>query len=339
MGRVHLLSNAARTTRRLPPVARALREIDGRRARVAEIEAQLTAAQARVAELEATLGAHALYPPGHFYSPVPNLDDVARRPDPQAQPGGGIDPQGVDLRIDEQVELLGRLAPELGDWPYTSSPTSPTGLRYAPDNDYFGHTDGKLWYGLLRLLKPRRVVEVGSGWSTALLLDTVARHGLDVELTCIEPFPDRLLSLTSADDRAGLTLVASGVQDLQPSPAGAAPWDELEAGDVLFIDSTHVAKYQSDVHTLFLRVLPTLRPGVWVHVHDIAFPFEYPRPWILEGRAWNEAYLLNAMLVETSRWEIALWPNLLWHRRPDAMSAALGPDTRIDGASFWMRRT
>lgn len=335
MGRVHLLSNAARTARRLPPVTRALRGRDERRARAAEVHAQLTAAQARVAELEAAFGPYALYPPGHFYSPLPSLDDVAHRPDPQAQPGGGIDPPGVDLRLDEQVELLGRLAPLLDDWPYASPPT---GLRYAPDNDYFGYTDGKLWYGLLRLLKPRRVVEVGSGWSTALVLDTVTRHDLDVELTCIEPFPDRLLSLTSADDRAGLTLIASAVQDLEPSPAGTAPWDALEAGDVLFIDSTHVAKYQSDVHTLFLHVLPTLRPGVWVHVHDIAFPFEYPRPWILEGRAWNEAYLLHAMLVESSRWEIALWPNLLWHRRPDAMSAALGPDTRIDGASFWMRR-
>ncbi len=98
-------------------------------------------------------------------------------------------------------------------------------------------------------------------------------------------------------------------------------FDVLEAGDILFIDSSHVSKVGSDVNLLFFDVLPRLRPGVWVHVHDIGYPFEYSREWIFEGRAWNEAYLLHAMLIENPHWDIELWCNYLSEKHADCVDA------------------
>ncbi len=105
---------------------------------------------------------------------------------------------------------------------------------------------------------------------------------------------------------------------------------------MLFIDSTHVSKVGSDVNFLFFEVLPRLRPGVHVHVHDIAYPFEYPREWVLEGRAWNEAYLLRAFLTGNPHWQIDLWPSVLQLRHPEVMAATLHARTPVDGGSLWL---
>ena len=200
---------------------------------------------------------------------------------------------GVDLRLGQQVALLDELGPALARWPYGDE-AGRRGLRYQTDNDFFGWTDSQLWYALLATRRPRRVVEVGSGWSTALLLDACDREGLETTVTAIEPFPERLRSVMRDGDADRITVRQHKVQDM--------PADELadlHAGDVLFVDSTHVAKIGSDVNHLVFDVFPRLPPGVLVHVHDIAYPFEYPQEWVEEGRAWNEAYLLRAFLLET----------------------------------------
>ena len=110
---------------------------------------------------------------------------------------------------------------------------------------------------------------------------------------------------------------------------------DLHAGDVLFVDSTHVAKIGSDVNHLVFDVFPRLPPGVLVHVHDIAYPFEYPQEWVEEGRAWNEAYLLRGFLLDP-RWRVTAWPSLLWLREPGRMRQALDPGTVVDGGSIWL---
>lgn len=325
----------------LPPLRRLRAQRDDLAARVAELEDEVTQVLDRLSRAEEAAEAqqrltpdeqaHALYPPGHFYSPIPDLRDVRERALQLFDRTGDV--RGVDVRLDAQRATLAELAPLIAEWPYAVDPPDDT-LRYQPDNGYFGHTDGQIWYALLRWLAPRRVVEVGSGWSTALTLDTCERHGLDTEIVAVEPYPERLLSTMTAADRQRVTLVQERAQDVAASTLA-----DLHSGDVLFIDSTHVSKLGSDVNHLVFEVFPLLPPGVTVHVHDIAYPFEYPQEWVTEGRAWNEAYLLRAFLMDNPRWQIVAWPSLLWLRHPDEMGATLHPGTPVDGGSLWLRTT
>jgi hypothetical protein len=162
-----------------------------------------------------------------------------------------------------------------------------------------------------------------------VLLDTAAADEFQTEVTCIEPYPKRLESvLVPSDD---VTLLRQPVQEV---PVGY--FKSLRAGDILFIDSTHVAKAGSDVCWLFLRVLPLLAPGVLVHIHDVFWPFTYPEAWLREGRDWNESYFLNALLIDTTRWEIVLFSSWLWQNRTDLVPLDLRNE---QPGSIWIRRT
>jgi predicted O-methyltransferase YrrM len=206
----------------------------------------------------------------------------------------------------------------------------PVGPRWSAkeSNNMYGRADSTIYAAILRRFKPHRVIEVGSGYSTAVLLDTAAADEFETEVTCIEPYPKRLESvLVPTDD---VTIWCQPVQDVPLSYFNA-----LRSGDILFIDSTHVAKAGSDVCWLFLRVLPLLAPGVLVHIHDIFWPFTYPETWLREGRDWNESYLLNALLVDTTRWEIVLFSSWLWQNRADLVPVNLRNE---HPGSIWIRR-
>jgi Methyltransferase domain len=251
--------------------------------------------------------------PGHFNSPLTGPADVERAL------SWTPDLPGVDLGEEEQLQLARELAPDLaaGSW-----------QRYRPGNPLFGLSDAALYRAALRRFRPRRVIEVGSGYSTAALFDTAEQHGLEFEVTCIEPHPERLLSLLRPDDE--VDLVRAPAQEVDPHA-----YASLQAGDLLFIDSTHVAKAGSDVVWLYLRVLPRLSPGVLVHVHDVFWPFEYPGEWLREGRDWNEDYLLHAFLCHNHAWEVVLFASWLWHHHLDLVPP---PVREPGGASLWMRR-
>jgi predicted O-methyltransferase YrrM len=251
--------------------------------------------------------------PGHFYSPVSTALDASR-----AVSWRERELIEVDLRERHQLELVQRIA----SW-MTELPSD----RWQP-NDWFGRGDAAVLHAMLRHLRPRRVVEVGSGYSTAVMLDTAERHLTDLHITCVEPYPDRLKGLLRPGD--AVELIATPVQD-----AGLESFEALSAGDVVFIDSTHVVKAGSDVAWLMLHVLPTLPQGIVVHVHDIFWPFEYPETWLRERRDWTEAYLLRAFLAYNSAWQVELFTSWLWERHADELPAEL----RTEGASsLWMRR-
>ena len=266
--------------------------------------------------------------PGHYYSPIPNGADTLRALRWRAasledgRPGGrdpDLDPEdrfgGVDLRADRQREVLKQLSPYFGDVPTTRT----DGWRYEPDNSMYGLADAAVYHAMLRQHTPRRVVEVGSGFSSAIALDTADRYlRNEVSFTFIEPYPQRLLSLLSREDRERCELLRRPVQD-----AGFEPYEQLEAGDFLFIDSTHVAKAGSDVNFLFFQVLPRLADGVLVHIHDVLWPFEYSERWLREGRGWTEAYLLQAFLAYNSVFTIELFNGWIWHNEPRLISELL----------------
>ncbi len=268
-------------------------------------------------------------PAGHFYSPLPSdaeIDAFARR-----QPVLGEVP-GVDLREADQLALLAELAPFYPDLPFTDDGAA--GFRYRFVNPSYSYADGIFLYSMLRWLEPCRLVEVGSGFTSALTLD-VNQHFLAGRLECcfVEPHPELLLSLMTDDDRGRATVIPARVQDVE-----LEVFTNLAAGDILFVDSTHVAKVGSDVNHLFFEVLPRLAPGVLVHVHDVFPAFEYPLTWLREGRAWNEQYLLRAFLQFNQAFRIRLFGSYLVRRHPAWFAEHMPLCLKNPGGALWMER-
>lgn len=294
------------------------------------------ALQRRVAELESAVQRlSSPFPPGHFYSPIPDLSEIRARDSEIFRVPADL--PGIDLRAREQLDFLPALVAATRDVPFGDQPSA--GLRYGYDNPFFGYGDGLVLYGMLRHRRPRRYVEVGSGWSSALALDVRdqqvgpepnRRAGHRMSCTFIEPYPERLRELMRPGDEPTTEVVVRPLQD------ALSVLVELQAGDILFIDSTHVAKVGSDVVTLFRYVLPGLPPGVHVHFHDIFYPFEYPRDWVYEGRAWNENYLLHAFLAHNPRIRITWFNSYLYQFHRDIVAAALPLWARNPGGSIWL---
>jgi Methyltransferase domain len=257
---------------------------------------------------------------GHFYSPLTGPDDIRRALLP---PG---DAPGVDLREDAQLALAAELLPILE--------AEPPGPRYRPGgrNVMFGPADAAAYRAMLTHVRPARVIEVGSGWSTAVAIDEAGSvpELAGLEITCIEPYPAPLLAILREQDDRRVTVLRAAVQDV-----GLSAYERLGPGDILFIDSSHVAKPGSDVIWLVLHVLPRLAAGVVVHVHDVFWPFTYPAAWLRERRDWTEAYLLHAFLSGNDSWEVVLFSSWLWRCHPEAVPARLAG---AEPGSLWLRK-
>jgi hypothetical protein len=183
--------------------------------------------------------------------------------------------------------------------------------------------------------RPRRVVEIGSGYSSACAMDTVfGRRDMPTQLTFIEPYPDLLFSLMRPGDRERVQVI--------PQPVQQAPLDifeGLDAGDILFVDSTHVAKTGSDVCFEWFEIFPRLKPGVLIHVHDVFYPFEYPRLWVVdEGRSWNEIYMLRALLMYSDAFAIVFFNDYFARKERDLIAETAPAFLNNTGSGFWMRR-
>jgi hypothetical protein len=196
--------------------------------------------------------------------------------------------------------------------------------------------DAEVLHCLVRRSKPKRIIEVGSGFSTcvtaAALLKNAA-EGHPSHFVAIEPHPNDVL-------RAGIPgLKELRVEPVQSLPAAFA--DDLDEDDILFIDSSHVVRIDSDVRFLFLEVLPRLQPGVLVHVHDVFLPADYPRAWVVdEHRFWTEQYLLHALLLFSRAFEV-VWAGSFMHMKyPDALARVFPAYDRQAAwpGSFWIRR-
>jgi predicted O-methyltransferase YrrM len=176
-----------------------------------------------------------------------------------------------------------------------------TARGFTLDNDYFSSPDAEIAYTLVRLKKPKQIVEVGSGNSTLLFRSAIKDGGLATHLTSIDPLPRR--AIEEAADR----VVRAKAED-----APVSTFEALEKNDVLFIDSSHEVKAGNDLTSLALAVLPRLRSGVLIHFHDIRLPFEYPYGWVADFR-WNEQYLVQALLQDSSRYSV-IWPGYYLQR-------------------------
>jgi predicted O-methyltransferase YrrM len=271
-------------------------------------------------------------PRGHFCSPLPDVLDGSRTA-ARALEFTSIDGlAGIQLREAAQQSLLGRMCdlyPEF-DWSERKIP----GRRFHFAQHWYKHADSICLYAMLRLFQPRRVIEVGSGYSSALMLDVNDRflHG-QTRFTFIDPNPGRLEELLLADDESRVTVIRKPVQD-----APMEVFSALGSGDFLFIDSSHVSKVGSDVNFLLFEVLPKIPVGTFIHVHDVFWPFEYPAAWIADGQSWNEAYLLRAFLSFNDAFEIVFWVPFAARRWPDLIRQRMPAYMLNTGAAIWMRR-
>lgn len=265
---------------------------------------------------------------GHFYSPIPNIRDLQKN---EAKIwSNSFDVLGIDFNDASHCNLLFYVFPkyiEEYDYPLEAS----NEITYYINNGQFGWCDSRILFCMLRHLQPKRMIEIGSGY-TSLLTADVNRRFLkqELEFTCIEPYPrDFLLKGVSGINY----LITQKVEDLPLST-----FSNLQRGDILFIDSSHVSKTGSDVNYLFFEVIPRLSEGVLIHIHDIFLPAEYPREWIInEGRSWNEQYLVRALLMYTHGFEVLFGSAYAFYKHPELLKKVLQNHLQL-GGSLWLRK-
>ena len=270
------------------------------------------------------------WPIGHFYSPVVNpatLGDYTERQYALDVEGFA----GISINLDRMKVMFQDHSTWLSTLPLSSKKASG---RYFEQGGPFPLGDAYTLALMLNVCRPRRIIEVGSGFSTACMLDLADYLDLSVEITCIEPYPGRLKSLLLPRDRATISLREEPVQDVPKSV-----FSELQAGDILFIDSTHVLKTGSDVHFELFNILPIIKPGVIVHIHDCPYPFEYPEKWITHwNHSWNEVYAIRAFLTNNSHCEVFFWPSMLKQQATSFVRASSFPDyLRVAACSIWLK--
>ena len=206
---------------------------------------------------------------------------------------------GINIDSARMLELLHSLGAHYPSIPFTEKPSA-NGLYYY-ENPAFSYGDAIVLGGMIMQFRPKRIIEIGSGFSSAAMIDVNDRlFGGRIDLKFFDPYPEVVNKVIPKNSVYRQAVHQEAAQDIPISTFGA-----LEANDILFIDSTHVSKMASDVNYLVLNVLPQLAAGVVIHIHDIPYPFEYPGDWIdKENRSWNEAYLLRAFLAFNTSFEI-----------------------------------
>lgn len=276
--------------------------------------------------------------PGHFYSPIPDFHEIDSKAE-HIFDRSEKDVPAININEDAQVHLTKSFSALYAEMPFPESKSDK--LRYFLDNPYFSYGDGIILYSFLRHFSPTRIIEVGSGFSSAAMLDIndLFLHK-KVEFTFIEPFPDRLFSLLSEEDKKKVKVEIKPVQEVKSNVFGL-----LEANDILFIDSSHVAKINSDVLHILFCILPQLKKGVIIHFHDILWPFEYPKNWLEGGRAWNEAYILRAFLQYNPAFEILYFNSYMALHHTDFLEKSMHsilktPSSKVTpgNTSLWIRK-
>ncbi len=272
------------------------------------------------------------WPAGHFYSPIPALWEIKENEKRIFSEYSETIP-GVNLNVESQLSLLGELGSYYNESPFKNDKKD--GIRYYGNNSRFILSDAVVLYAMIRHYKPRKIIEIGSGFSSCVSLDTNEYFfNNSIKCTFIEPYPDLLFSLLKPDDQERVCILPQNLQSLHDLTMFA----NLRAGDILFLDSSHVTKANSDVNHFFFNILPILQSGVIIHVHDVFYPFEYLKEWLYEGRSWNEAYLLKAFLQYNNAFEIIFFNSFLHIFHADKLARYMPICTESPGGNFWMRK-
>jgi len=267
------------------------------------------------------------FAPGGFYSPIPSIQEIYRYDFNSLLPD---ELPGIDLNVNKQLNLLESFEPLYKELPFPEEKSE--GFRYYYVNGFYSYSDAILLYCMIRHLNPKKIIEIGSGFSSCVTLDTNEIFMKNsINCTFIEPYPERLESLLKKDDNA--TIYKKRLQEMP-----IEIFEELAKDDILFIDSTHVAKFNSDVNFVIHKILPVLANGVYIHFHDVFYPFEYPNEWLLEGRAWNEQYILRAFLEYNNDFEIVLFNTYLENKYEKDIKKRFPLLYKNTGSSIWIKK-
>jgi predicted O-methyltransferase YrrM len=269
------------------------------------------------------------HPAGHYYSPVVDPRELvgARAPKRAIEPG---EIPGITLDVEAMRDWWRDNARIIASTPFPR--TRQEGRRFFSDNNIYPIGDATILRCMMVESRPAHIVEIGSGFSTAAMLDTIDEHSLSTTITCIEPYTERLRGLMRPGDEQRVRIIEAPVQEVP-----LAEFASLHAGDILFIDSTHVLKTGSDVHYELFSILPSLRPGVLIHFHDIQYPFEYPDLWIFDRQySWNEAYAVRAFLMYNKKFRIRFMAGLFYSRGQDLIAPIFPAFNEGPGSSFWI---
>ena len=270
------------------------------------------------------------FPPGHFYSPITDpaladahLDTITR----------DTEVAGIDIDRGRMLAFWNELASMLDGQPFPDA--KPDNDGYWFENPAYGYGDGTSLHLMMRHAKPKQIIEIGSGYSSLCMLDTRREHlSAETGVTFIEPYADLLKSLIGSRQEQNIRIEETFVQQVL-----LAEFEALEPNDILLIDSTHVLKTGSDVAFEIGEILPRLKPGVLVHVHDIFWPFEYKKNWAVKtNRSWNEVYALRYYLSENPNWEVVLFNDYLRCFGRKELEATAPWFLKNSGSSIWLKR-
>ena len=225
----------------------------------------------------------------NYYEPLFNFDNLKKKLNEKRNL------PGVKFDVDEQVKSLSQFN-------YNEELKN---LSFNFNNKFFEAGDAEIYYQTIRYFKPKKIIEIGSGHSSLLAKQAIKNNkeidNVTTKLTCIEPYENRWL------EENDIHVIREKVEEID-----IKIFSDLNKNDILFIDSSHVIKPQGDIIKIFLEILPKLKPGVIVHIHDIFSPRDYPENWLkVENRFYNEQYLLEGILGNSSRYKIMLSLNLL----------------------------
>ena len=219
----------------------------------------------------------------------------------------------IEYNEEKALELVGLFE-------ITEIPIEETETGFYHHNGWFGYVDAYVLQGIVRMFKPKLIIEAGCGWSSILIDETT-----DAEHWCIDPHPRR--------DISSLThVIEKPVQEMDPTF-----FDRLDANDILFIDTSHVWTEGGELPYFFNVIFPRLKKDVIVHFHDIFLPWPYPPQWITDG--YNEQYMVEKLLDESDMFEIIFPAHLMARHRPDELTAKFGlrPDQVYSG-SMWLKK-
>jgi len=274
------------------------------------------------------------YPPGHYYNPLVNAKELEPFVDTVFDTKKK-NIQGIDFHEEKQLVLLNELLPYYKELPFPIEKKQ--GFRYYLSNGIYAYSDGIFLFMLIRHLKPKRIIEIGSGHSSAVMIDTNEQFfESKIKLTFVEPYPERLYSLLKDADKSQNRIFEKPIQQIP-----MAEFEALEPGDFLFVDSSHVSKTGSDVNFIFFEVLPRLKSGVYIHFHDVFTPMEYPQSWVMKPNdffGFNEIYILRAFLMYNPEFEIVMFNTFLEEHHEDWFKKNMPLCMENKGGSIWLRK-
>lgn len=277
------------------------------------------------------------HPPGHYYSPINNVSNLDPRRFEENRRAEFDFIAPIDLSY-AQLEAMWKQIAAFADgfdFPRGQKP----GARYYFDNPVYGSGDALVLASMMAITRPKRIIEIGSGFSSACMLDVSDSLNLETEFVFVEPYPERLYGLLSESDRNRCSIIAEPVQQ-----TNLALYRKLGLGDILLIDSTHVIKSCSDVATEIFNILPSLSNGVIIHFHDIFWPFEYPIDWVFNRKySWNETYFVRAFLMYNKAFNILFFNDAFACRCRDKILTSASTKVselflRNPGGGLWIQK-